>query len=91
MILACILYGVLQVLMLIVITKYGNPLEENMRTLILNKLCAEFKDKENQRNNEELQWKRRHEAYIKLADEQINKIIRAMFSYAEQVSINDIE
>ena len=42
MILACILYGVLQVLMLIVITKYGNPLEENMRTLILNKLCAEF-------------------------------------------------
>ena len=51
-----LLYLTVQVLMLVVIVKFGNPLEEDMKVLIVNKLRAVFHEAEMRRSDSRLQF-----------------------------------
>lgn len=45
--------------MLLVIVKFGNPLEEDMKVLIVNKLRQVYTEAENNRNDELLRFERK--------------------------------
>ena len=70
-----------QLLILLVILRYGKPIEEDIQALIMTKLYEAYRQQE----DEELRFQRRMQAYQDIAEQQLMMIIRTM------VCLSDID